>query len=93
MQTMMKRCDMPRYPKNFKDVEYRVPGRRRPVTGSTKATRDFLALVHEQNPRATITELRTILTDRSKWLFNPEAGGVLDAHIRAGFGGAVPNWR
>ena len=69
---------MPKYRKNFNDVEYRVPGRRRPVAGSTKAT---------------IVELRAILTDRSKWLFNSEAVGVLDAHIRAGFGGAVPNWR
>lgn len=80
-------------PKNLKDVVYRAPGRRRPVAGSTIATRDFLALVHEQNPRATIVELRAILTDRSKWLFNSEAVEVLDAHIRAGFGDAVPNWR
>lgn len=75
------------------DVEYRVPGRKRSVASSTKTTSDFLALVHEENPAATIAELRAIITDRSKWLLNPDAVAVLDAHIKAGFGGHVPNWR
>lgn len=84
---------MPKYPKNFKDVEYRVPGRRRPVAGSTKATSNFLALVHELNPTATISQLHSIITYRSRWLLNSEAVEVLDVHIRAGFGVMVPNWR
>ena len=41
---------MPKYPKNHKDVEYRVPGRKSRVAGSTKATSDFLAAVHEEHP-------------------------------------------
>ena len=49
---------MPKYPKNHKDVEYRVPGRKSRVAGSTKATSDFLAAVHEEHPAATIAELR-----------------------------------
>lgn len=35
---------MPKYPKNYKDVEYFVPGRKRRVAGSTKAVSDFLSL-------------------------------------------------
>lgn len=45
---------MPRYPKNFKSVEYYVRGRKRRIAGSTKATSDFLALVHSEHPAATI---------------------------------------
>jgi len=37
---------MPKYPKNYKDVEYYVPGRKRRIAGSTKAASDFLAIVH-----------------------------------------------
>ncbi len=84
---------MPKYPRTIKDVEYRVPGRGRPVAGSTKATSDFLALIHEANPTATIMEIREIITDRSKWILNPEAVAVCDAHIKAGHGGFVPDWR
>ena len=68
---------MPKYPKNHKDVEYRVPGRKSRVAGSTKATSDFLAAVHEEHPAATIAELRAIIT----------------AHIKAGYGGQIPDWR
>jgi len=75
------------------DVEYHVPGRKRPVATSTKATSDFLAAVHEMNPTATIAQLRAIVTDRSQWLLNPDAVAVLDAHIAAGYGGNIPNWR
>lgn len=84
---------MPGYPKGYTDVEYYVPGRKRRVTGSTKATSDFLAIVHEQNPSATISQLYGILTDRSQWLLNPEAVAVLEAHISAGYGNHIPNWR
>lgn len=84
---------MPKYPKNYKDVEYYVKGRKRRIAGSTVATNDFLVLVHEQNPNATIVELRDALTDRSRWLPNPEAIEVLDAYIRAGYGDHIPNWR
>ena len=75
------------------DVRYHVPGKKRPVAGSSKATSDFLAIIHEQNPTATIAQLRAIITDRSLWLPNPEAIAVLDAHIKAGYSDFVPNWR
>ena len=75
------------------DVHYHVPGKKRPVSGSSKATSDFLAIIHEQNPTATIAQLRAIITDRSLWLPNPEAIAVLDAHIKAGYSDFVPNWR
>ncbi len=75
------------------DVEYHVPGKKRPVAGSTVATSDFLAVVHDLHPAATIAQLRSILTDRSQWLPNPDAIAVLDAHIKAGCGDYVPNWR
>lgn len=84
---------MPKYPKNFKDVEYFVPGRKRRVAGSTKATSDFLALVHLDNPGLTISQLLEIITDKTQFILNPEAVAVLDAHIKAGYGNHVPTWR
>lgn len=75
------------------DVEYRVPGQKRPVSGSTKATSDFLAIVHEDHPGATITELRDMISDRGQFIPDPEALRVLDDHIKAGYGNRVPNWR
>lgn len=84
---------MPKYPKNYACVGYYVPGRKRRVTGSTKATSDFLAMVHQLNPALTISQLYTLITDRSRWLPNPEAIAVLEAHISAGYGGYIPDWR
>ena len=84
---------MPRYPKNFKDVEYYVRGRKRRIAGSTKATSDFLALVHSEHPTATISQLREIITDRTQYILCPEALEVLEAHIKAGYGDHIPNWR
>ncbi len=84
---------MPKYPKNYKDVEYYVSGRKRRVSSSTKAVSDFLAIVHEENPTFTIRQLRDLLTDRSRYIPDHEAIGVLDAHIKAGYGDHVPNWR
>ena len=84
---------MPKYPKNFHDVEYYVPKRKRPVAGSTKATSDFLAVVHEQHPACTIRQLRDLLTDRTQYIFQPEAVAVCDAHIKAGYGDVIPHWR
>lgn len=84
---------MPKYPKNLKDVEYYVPGRKRRVAGSTKATSDFLALVHEDNPTLTVSQLRELITDKTKFILSPEAVAVLDAHIKVGYGNYVPAWR
>lgn len=83
---------MPKYPKNHKDVEYYVPGRKRRIAGSTKATSDFLALAHIDYP-GTIFQLREIITDRALFVLNPEAVTVLDAYIEAGYGDYIPDWK
>lgn len=83
---------MPKYPKNHKDVEYYVPGRKRRIAGSTKATSDFLALVYLDHPDLNISQLREIITDKAQFILNPEAVAVLDAHIKAGYGNRVPAW-
>ena len=84
---------MPKYPKNHKDVEFFVPKRKRRVTGSTQATSDFLALVHEANPTLTIEQLKELITDFTKFILMPEAVEVLDAHIKLGYGDYIPKWR
>lgn len=82
---------MPKYPKNHKAVKYYVPRRKTALTGSTKATSDFLAILHEENPDLTISQLRQLLTD--KYIVSPEALTVLDVHIKAGYGDTIPHWR
>lgn len=84
---------MPRYPKNHKDVEYYVRGRKRRVSGSTVATERFLVMVHQDHPDATISQLREIITDKTKYILCPEGLAVLDDHIKAGYGDHIPNWR
>lgn len=84
---------MPKYPKNHKDVECYVPGRKRRIAGSTQATSDFLVLVHETHPTLTISQLHAVITDRNRYIPNPEAIEVLEAHIKAGYGDGIPNWR
>lgn len=84
---------MKKLPKNHKAVEYYAPKRKRRVSGSTVATSKFLALVHLDYPEATINELKTLLTDKTKFVLMPEAIRVLDDHIQAGYGNSVPNWR
>ena len=84
---------MPKYPKNYKDIEYYAPGRKKRIAGSTKATSDFLACLHEENRMLTIAQLRELITDRSKYIYEPEAVEVLDAYIKAGYGDYVPEWR
>lgn len=84
---------MPKYPKSHKDVEYYAPGRKRWIAGSTRATSDFLALVHADYPNATILQLRALLTDRSRYILEPEAVAVLDAYIAKGYGDHVPNFK
>ena len=73
--------------------DYHIKGRKRRVAESTVATGHFLAIVHEDNPTATISQLREIITDESKFITDPEAVAVLDAHIKAGYGDRIPDWR
>ena len=84
---------MPKYPKNHKDVEYYVPGCKKRITGSTRAASDFLAIMHQDHPAFTIRQLRELISDCTRYIPDPEAIGVLDAHIKAGYGDLVPEWR
>lgn len=84
---------MPKYPKNHKDVEYYVPGRKRRIAGSTLATNDFLKIVHKDNPTFTIRQIKELITDRTKYILQPEAVEVLDAYIKIGYGDHIPKWR
>lgn len=83
---------MPKYPKNYKAVEYHVPGRKKRISGSTRATSDFLAIMHQDHPTYTIRQLRELISDRARYIPDPEAIEVLDAHIKAGYGDLTPDW-
>lgn len=88
---------MPKFPKGFKDVDFyphRVkPGKkRRRLIGTTRATSDFLAIVHEQHPDMTIGQLRNLLLDKTQFIYEPDAVAVLDAYIKAGEKDVVPNF-
>lgn len=89
---MSEVVQMPRYPRGHKDVQYWAPGHKKPITGSTKATSDFLAVVCGEHPEASIGELRALITDRSRYILEPEAVAVLDAYIKCGYGGFVPHF-
>lgn len=89
---------MPKYSKNYKGVQYHVRCKgksKRPykvIASSTLPTSKFLAIVSAENPDMTIVQLRQLLLDKTKYLYNPEAVSVLDAHINAGYGDCVPTW-
>ena len=70
-----------------------VDRKKKPIAESTEATNDFLVMVHEMNPEATVLQLKELITDRNKFILNPEAVEVLDAYIEAGEGDKVPRWR
>lgn len=76
------------------DVQYYAHNRnrRKPIAGSTTATEWFLVVVHEDYPEYTISQLRKVLTDKRKYIYNPEAVAVLDAYIKIGEGDIVPNF-
>lgn len=84
---------MPKRRRYSRGTGYCVPGRKRPVAESTVATGYFLAIVHQDYPTLTISQLREVITDRTKYILDPEAVAVLDAHIKAGYGDHIPNWR
>ena len=84
---------MPKFPKNYQDVEYYIPGRKRKIAGSTKATSDFLVIIHQENPTFTIQQIRELITNRNKYILHPDAVDVLDAYIKAGYGDCIPKWK
>lgn len=67
--------------------------RKRPIAHSTVATGHTLILMHEDNPQATVNDLKAIATDKTKMVYFPDAIAVLDAYINAGAGESIPNWR
>ena len=82
---------------NVGDVQFWLLSakRKRPITTATTATTatsEYLVAIHEQHPRATIRELRDLLSDRRRYIPDPEALAVLDAYIKAGEGETVPRW-
>ena len=84
---------MPKFPKNYQDVEYYVPERKRKIAGSTKAASDFLVIIHQENPTFTIQQIRELITNRNKYILYPDAVEVLAAYIKAGYGDYIPKWK
>lgn len=77
-----------------KDVHFflHIKKRKTPIYGTTKATSDFLALVHADNPGMTISQLHRLLTDETKFILEPEAIACLEAYMEAGEQNVIPNW-
>lgn len=73
-------------------VEFYVKGRKRPIAYSTLVVSNSLALLHEEHPSLTISQLRELLADESKYVGVYDDLAVLDAHIACGHGDDVPNW-
>lgn len=82
---------MPKYPKGHTDVAF-YSSKRKKIAGSTTATNDFLVIIHEDHPEMTISQLKELLLDKTKFIYHPEAIAVLDAYIEAGEGDTVPMW-
>ena len=80
-------------PKSNLGAEYYDTRGSRPITYSTVATMNFLALLHIEYPELTIRQLRDLITDKREYIPNPEAVAVLDAHIKKGHGDEIPAWR
>ena len=59
---------------------------------ATSATSRFLGIVCEENPALTIQEIYDLITDKTRYIYNPEAVAVLDAHIKKGYGKCIPSW-
>lgn len=66
--------------------------RKKRLVEATSATGRFLGIVCEENPTLTIQELRDLITDKTQYIYNPEAVAVLDVHIKKGYGECIPNW-
>lgn len=65
------------------DVEWRVPNAKRPIAYSTKATSDYIEVLADENPAATISELQGLVN------YDQDAKKVLQQYIDAGHGDQV----
>lgn len=63
------------------DVEWFVPGRKRPIAYSTRATSDLIAVLAEEG--GTIREVQTRIN------YDQEAKAVLQAYIDRGYGDQI----
>ena len=73
----------PRPPKGWysADVDWRIPGKKKPIAYSTIATRDWINEIMEDG--MTILELRRRLDN---FIRDEDAEKVLDEYIKRGFG-------
>ena len=67
------------------DVEWTVPGYKTPIAYSTKATSDLINVLAEENPTATISELKSMIG------YDVEAKRVLQQYIDSGCGNQIAN--
>ena len=65
---------------NSHDVEWHTPNQKTPVAYSTVATSDMIEVLSEDNPTATIKEIKNLIN------YDPEAKRVLQQYIEAGYG-------
>lgn len=93
---------MPRFPKGFLGANFwhpfkvvRLRGKllRKNIADCTIANMNMLILFHEQNPTATISELKEIISDRNRYVYFPECIEILDKHIKEGLEYWIPDWR
>ena len=47
---------------------------------------------NDQTKTFSISQLKELLLDKTKFIYHPEAIAVLDAYIEAGEGDTVPRW-
>lgn len=69
------------------------PKRKTPIAYSTKATSDFLGIIHEEYPNYTIQQLYNLITDDTKFILDPEAKNVLQKYIDFGEGNIIPRFK
>lgn len=62
------------------DVEYTIPDKKKPIAYSTRATSDLIETLSDDNPTATISELKDLVN------YDVEAKKVLQQYIDAGYG-------
>ena len=67
------------------DVEWAIPGKKTPIAYSTKAASDLIEVMADDNPTATISELKDKIT------YDTEAKKVLQRYIDSGYGDQVAN--
>ena len=76
--TSTKKADWPVH-----DVEWHVPGKKKPIAYSSKVTSDLIEALAEENPSATIREIF------GKVNYDVEAKKVLQQYMDAGYGDQV----